>query len=88
MALSLTSPPESRNIAILAQWQQEEFTGLTTTTVPLSSAPDTTSGMCLVFKNGTLVRPSLITISGSTLTLPSALVAGDWIVIFYKARLT
>ena len=86
MSISLAGPPETRNTSILAQWQQEEFTGITTAVVPLSYAPDTDSGLVLVFKNGTLLRPSLNTISGSTLTLPSALIAGDWLVCFYKAR--
>lgn len=86
MAVSLASPPASRNESILAQWQQEEFTGITTTVVPLSYPPDVDSGLVLVFKNGTLLRPSLNTISGSTLTLPSALIAGDWVVVHYKSR--
>ena len=87
MSISLASPPESRNISILAQWQQEEYTGITTAVVPLSYPVDADSGLLLVWKNGTLLRPSLNMISGSTVTLPSALIAGDWVVCFYKARL-
>lgn len=87
MALTLPQPPESRNIDVLRQWKQEEFTGITTAVVPLSQVPDAASGILLVWKNGTLLRPSLNTISGATLTLPSALIAGDWVVVLYKGRL-
>lgn len=86
MALTLNSPPESANVQALSQWRQEEFTGLTTAVVTLAQQPDVKSGMMLVFKNGTLLRPSLNVLSGTTLTLPSALIAGDWVVVSYKAR--
>lgn len=86
MAVSLPAPPETSNVRALAQWKQEEFTGITTAVVPLSQMPDAASGILLVWKNGTLLRPSLNVLDGSTLTLPGALIAGDWVVVFYKAR--
>lgn len=86
MALSLPIPPRDANERALAQWRQEEFTGLTSATVALSQTVDVASGIILAFKNGTLLRPSLNAVSGSTLTLPAALVAGDWLVVIYKAR--
>ena len=86
MPLSLAGPPESPNIRALAQWRQEQFTGLTTTDIPLSQVPDQASGILLCWKNGTLLDPTTVTLSGSTLTLSSALIAGDVVVVFYKAR--
>lgn len=87
MPLSLPAPYETKNIQALAQWRQEEFTGLATATISLSQTPDAASGILLAFKNGTLLRPSLNTLSGSTLTLPGALIVGDWLVVYYKARI-
>lgn len=84
--LSLPVAPETQNIRALAAWRQEEVTGLVTATITLQQQIDAASGICLVWKNGTLVQPSTITIAGNTLTLGSALIAGDWVVIFYKAR--
>lgn len=86
MPLSLPAPYATANERALAQWRQEEFTGLVTAVVTLSQTPDLASGLLLVWKNGTLLRPSLNVLAGSILTLPSALIAGDWVVVFYKAR--
>lgn len=86
MALSLPSPPESPNVRALAQWRQDRQTGLTTDAVVLPQTPDGASGIVLVFKNGTLLDPTTVTLSGSTLTLSSALVAGDVVVTLYKCR--
>jgi hypothetical protein len=86
MPLSLTRPPEGNDRA-LAAWRQERLTGLTTATVTLSQNVDVASGICLVFKNGTLLDPTTVTPSGKTLTLSGALVAGDIVVVLYHARI-
>ena len=85
MPLSLQHPPEGNDRA-LAAWRQERVTGLTTATVTLKQNVDAASGICLVFKNGTLLDPTTVTPSGNVLTLGSALIAGDIIVVLYKAR--
>lgn len=87
MPLSLPAPPETPNVRALAAWKTEEFTGLTVATLTLAANVDAASGMLFVFKNGTLLRPSLVTVSGSVVTLPSALIAGDWVAVLYKSRL-
>lgn len=87
MALTLASPAETPNIRALAAWPApERFTGLTVATVTVSRAVDQASGLWLCFKNGALVDPQTITVSGSTFTFGSAFVAGDVVVIFYKGR--
>ena len=84
--LSLPTPPASPNEVALASWKVEEFTGLTVATITLAANADAASGMVLVWKNGTLLRPSLNTISANVITLPSALIAGDWVVVVYHSR--
>jgi hypothetical protein len=42
--------------------------------------------MVWVWKNGTMVRPSLVSVAGNVVTLPGALIAGDWVVVIFKAR--
>ena len=86
MPLSLTRPPEGNDRA-LAAWRQERLTGLTTATVTLQQNVDAASGLLLVFKNGTLLDPTTVTLSQNVLTLSSALIAGDIIVVVYKARI-
>jgi hypothetical protein len=86
MPLSLTRPPEGNDRA-LAAWRQERFTGLTTATVTLSQNVDAASGILMVFKNTALLDPSTIALSGKTLTLSGALIAGDIVVVLYHARL-
>jgi hypothetical protein len=43
--------------------------------------------MVWCWKNGTMVRPSLVTVLGNVVTLPGALIAGDWVVVVYKSRI-
>ena len=86
MALTLNGPPESPNIRALAQWRQERLTGLVGVTVTLQQNVDAASGILLVWKNGALLDPSTIALAGNVLTLGSALIAGDIIVVLYKAR--
>lgn len=86
MALALPAPPETANITALAAWKQDRLTGLTTTAVPLTAQVDVKGGICLVWKNGTLLDPNAVTIDGATLTLASALIAGDIVVVFYHSR--
>ena len=86
MALSLVAPPETANITALAAWKQERFTGMTTTTIALSAQVDQKGGITLVWKNGTLLDPNTITISDSTVTVSSAFVAGDVVVVLYHYR--
>jgi len=86
MPLSLQHPPEGNDRA-LAAWRQERVTGLTTATVTLKQNVDAASGILLVFKNGALLDPLTIALSGQTLTLSGALVAGDIIVVLYHARI-
>lgn len=83
-ALTLPERPGSSSLRALAAFAREEFTGLTTAAVTVSHA--IVQGVELVFKNGTLVRPSTYTISGTTITLGSALLAGDWVVVHYYFR--
>lgn len=82
--IALPTQPESPNIRALAALTREEFTGLTTAVVTLSH--ECRAGTELVFKNGTLVRPTTYTLSGKTITLGGALIAGDWTVVLYHAR--
>lgn len=86
MAVSLPQPPTPNDRA-LAAWRQERLTGLTTATVTLQQNVDAASGLLLVFKNGTLLDPTTVTLSQNVLTLSSALIAGDIIVVVYKARI-
>lgn len=86
MPIQLPEPPESPNVRALAGWSREEFTGLTTAVVTLAKTAN--AGTELVVKNGSIVRPSTYTLAGTTLTLGSALIAGDWVVVWYHARPT
>lgn len=86
---SLPSQPETPNVRVLAQEYREEFTGLTTAVVTLANAPLETVngvGLELVFKNGALVAPSTYTIDANVITLGSALIAGDVVVVRYPFR--
>ena len=86
MAVTLTTPPKTANERALAAWNMEEQTGITGTTVTLAQTVDEKAGLLHCWVNGTLVQPSTHSVSGSTLTLGSALSPSDWIVIHYKAR--
>ena len=82
--IQLPQQPETANVRALAAWVREELTGLTTAVVTLAHEPQTETET--VVKNGAVVRPSTYTVSGKTITLGSALVAGDWVVVTYWAR--
>lgn len=84
--IRLPERPESANVQALASLTREEFTGLTTAVVTLSKAAN--AGTEIVVKNGSIVRPSTYTLAGTTLTLGSALIAGDWVAVWYHARAT
>lgn len=91
--LAIPRAPESANVSALAMWRRERFTGLTTTAITLSSEPRRTAndeGVELVFKNGTLLDPnggaSGYTISGKSITLGTAAIAGDVFIISYPYR--
>lgn len=82
------------NEQVLAAEYRERFTGLTTTAVTLSKVPLRTVddvGLELVFKNGSLLDPnggaSGYTISGKSITLGTAAIAGDVFVIRYPYAL-
>jgi hypothetical protein len=87
MSLPLVGPPESPNIRALSQWARERFTGSTSTTISLANKA--VDGTEFVYKNGTLLDPppgTAYTVSGSTLTLGSARLTGDVLVISYYFR--
>lgn len=76
------------NEEVLRGWTRERFTGLTTTTITL--ARPAIGGVELCFKNGALLDAgggaSGYSISGSTITLGTAAVAGDVFICLYLAR--
>lgn len=93
--IALPLQPESPNVAALASLTRETFTGLTTATITLGnevrmSAGIAGGGLELVFKNGSLLNPgggaSGYSISGKTITLGTAAIAGDWFLVLYFAR--
>lgn len=89
---TLPSPPTANERA-LAQWYRERFTGLTTTAITLAQTPVRTAddvGLELVVKNGAVLDPSGgasgYSISGPSITLGTAAIAGDVFLIFYQYR--
>lgn len=84
MTLLLPTEPETPNIRALAALTREEFTGLVTAVVTLTH--ELRAGTEVVVKNGSVVRPTTYTLSGKTITLGGALIAGDWVVVLYHAR--
>jgi hypothetical protein len=82
--IALPEQAETPNVQALASFTREEVTGLTTADVVL--AREVSAGTECVWKNGTLVRPSTYAVSGKTITLGGALIAGDWVVVTYWAR--
>ena len=82
--LALPNAPESANVRALASWTTERFTGLTSNTVTLSNPA--VKGAVMTFKNGLLVDPTTVTVQAKTLTLGSALVSGDLVVVTYFYR--
>lgn len=88
--IPLPDEPESENIRTLASLAHERFTGLTTTAIGLVA--EAVSGLESVFKNGSLLDPNGgaggYSMSGKTITLGTAAIAGDVFVIHYYSRVT
>lgn len=84
--IALPTSPETPNVRALAGFTREEFTGLVTAVVTLTH--EAQAGVEMVYKNGTLVRPTTYTLSGKLITLSGALIAGDWVVVTYWARIS
>ena len=82
--IPLPRPPESANVLALACRGRDTFTGLTSTTVTLSDPA--TGAPEMVFKNGLLLTPSQYSISGTTVTLSTALVSSDEVIVHYQFR--
>lgn len=89
----LPAQPESANVRALAQWYRERFTGLTGTAITLAQTPVRTSddvGLELVVKNGAILDPSGgasgYSITGPSITLGAAAIAGDVFLILYPYR--
>lgn len=76
------------NERVLAGFRRERFTGLTTTALPLSQAPQTDTLM--IWKNGTALDPnggaSGYAVSGAAVTLGTAAIAGDVFLCTYWPR--
>lgn len=85
--LPLPSVP-TPNERALAGWTRERFTGLTVATITLSQPASV--GVEMVWKNGSALDPnggaSGYSISGKTITLGTAAIAGDVFVCLYLAR--
>ncbi len=87
--IQLPNQPETPNVRYLAQRARERFTDLTTDTITLAHIPARTvrdEGLEGVFLNRALVDPDTYTIDGDTITLGSALIATDVVVVFYSYR--
>jgi hypothetical protein len=91
--IQLSEQPTT-NERVLAAEYRERFTGLTTVTITLTKVPIRTIddvGLELVHKNGSLLDPNGgaggYTISGKSITLGTAAIAGDVFVIRYPYAL-
>lgn len=82
--IALPTPPASANERALASWTWERFTGLTTAAVTVGNP--VVQHTALVWKNGALLDPTTVTTQARTVTLPSALVSGDVVVVTYFYR--
>lgn len=85
----LPQPPANANERVLAQEYREEQTGLATTAVTLAHEPlrmVSGGGLEMLYKNGTLLGSADYTISGSAVTLATALIASDVFVARYPYR--
>lgn len=84
MAATLTTLPLPQatvdpNSRMLAGFGRARLSGITgaTVTFPAAPVPET----LLVYRNGLLLDPSTVSVLGSALTLPSALVSADVLVV-------
>ena len=91
--LQMPSVPADANERALAQVYRERFTGLTGTVVTLLNTPARTAddvGLERVYKNGTLLDPAGgaggYSIAGKVITLGTALIAGDVVIVHYWYR--
>jgi hypothetical protein len=94
--IALPTIPLDPNIRALAGFTRERFTGLTTTAVTLAHeamsvpAGSTGTGLELVTKNGLALDPAGgaggYAISGKTITLGTAAIAGDVFLVYYWTR--
>lgn len=91
--LQLPTTPDNNNERALAQVYRERFTGLTGTALTLLNTPARTAddtGLERVFKNGALLDPAGgaggYSITGKAITLGTALIAGDVVVVHYWYR--
>lgn len=83
--LTLPTTPASANERAVSAFTVERQTGATTASLTLGGTA--VDGLALVWKNGTLLDPSVAAIvSGTTVTLSVAAIAGDVFVIQYYAR--
>jgi hypothetical protein len=83
----LPQAAESANIRALANRKYERFTGLTGTVITLHNP--VVLGTEQVFKNGALLDPvnnATYFLQGNTLTLGSALISTDVLVVHYHFR--
>lgn len=84
MAISTPSAPGSPNQRAFANLKVDRLTGLTGTTLTFVNVIDPT--FYLLFKNGSLVDPNTLTVTGSTIGLGSAATGTDVYVLQYHFR--
>lgn len=91
MAVTITTTafPRFQTWEPLRSWKEDRITGAVTASLSLSDAP---IPPLLVFKNGTMLdenaTPADYTVSGTTMTLNVAAIAGDVFKLFYHWRET
>lgn len=82
--MKLPNAPETPNIQSLANLTVERVTGITGTTLTFTNVID--AGFYLLFKNGSLVDPTTVSVTGKTITLGSAATGTDIFVLAYHYR--
>lgn len=84
MAVSTPNAPGSPNQRAFANLKVERLTGVTGATLTFTNVIDPT--FYLLFKNGSLVDPSTLTVTGTTIGLGTAAISGDVFVLQYHFR--
>lgn len=84
MAISTPSAPGSPNQRAFANLKVERLTGITGTTLTFVNVIDPT--FYLLFKNGSLVDPNTLTLTGASIGLGSAATGTDVYVLQYHFR--
>lgn len=84
MAIGTPNAPSSPNQQSFANMKVERVTGVTGTSLPFTNVIDST--FYLLFKNGSLVDPSTLTVAGSTITVGTAAISSDVFVLMYHFR--